>query len=219
VRRWLQQEQIVGRRPRPVVGLRDPQRDAQLQARRQRLASLPANESAVFQAEGAINPNPQLGALWRCRGHQATVVTPGTTEQRYLSGSLNWRTGVLLLTEGLPKEGRNATLFIRPLEDLRCRLLCYRKIHVICDNARSHKCQAVQQSLARWGQRVGLHCLPPCAPETNPIERMWWHLHEEITRCHRCQSMEELLDLVFAWLQNRPPFVVENEVYSLPQAA
>lgn len=219
VRRWLHQEQIVWRRPRPVVGLRDPQREAKLQALRQLLASLPANEIAVFQDEVDINPNPKIGAMWMRRGHQATVVTPGTNEKRYLSGSLNWRTGVLLLTEGLPKEGRNATLFIRHLEDLRCRLLRYRKIHVICDNARSHKCQAVQQYLARWGQRVVLHFLPTCAPETNPIERIWWHLHEEITRCHRCQSMEELLDLVFAWLQNRPPFVVEDEVYSLPQAA
>src|SRR5262245_36413085 len=30
---------------------------------------------------------------------------------------------------------------------------------------------------------------------------------------------EELVDLVFAWLQKRTPFVVEREVYALPQAA
>ncbi len=52
-----------------------------------------------------------------------------------------------------------------------------------------------------------------------PVERVWWHLHEEITRCHRCQTMEELLDLVFAWLQNRAPFAVEGSVYPLPRAA
>jgi len=31
--------------------------------------------------------------------------------------------------------------------------------------------------------------------------------------------MEELLDLVFAWLQKRERFVVEDTVYSLSQAA
>jgi hypothetical protein len=31
--------------------------------------------------------------------------------------------------------------------------------------------------------------------------------------------MEELLDLVFAWLQKRERFIVEDEVYALPQAA
>ncbi len=219
VRRWLRQEQIVWRRPRPVVGPCDPQRKEKLQALRQLLASLPANEIAVFQDEVDINTNPQIGAMGMRRGYQAKVVTPGTHEKRYLSGSLNWRTGTFLLTEGLPTEGRPAALFSRPLEDLRRRLLRYRKIHVICDNARSHTCHAVQKYLARGGQRIGLHFLPTCAPETNPIERIWWHLHEELTRCHRCQSMEELLELVFAWLQKRTPFVVEDEVYSLPQAA
>lgn len=219
VRRWLQKEQIVWRRPCPVVGPSDPQKEKKLHALRQLLASLPANEIAVFQDEVDVNTNPKIGAMWMRRGQQAKVVTPGTNEKRYLAGSLNWCTGALILTEGLPKEGRTTALFLRHLDDLRRRLLRYHKIHVICDNARSHKSQAVQRYLKRWGQRIVRHYLPTSAPETNPIERIWWHLHEEITRCHRCQSMEELLDFVFAWLQKRTPFVVEREVYSLPQAA
>jgi hypothetical protein len=50
-----------------------------------------------------------------------------------------------LLTAGFPKQGRTAALFIRDLDDLRCCLLRYRKIHVICDNARIHDCQSVQR--------------------------------------------------------------------------
>jgi putative transposase len=219
VRRWLHQEHMVWRRPRPVVGPSDPHREAKLQALRQLLATLPASEIAVFQDEVDINTNPKIGAMWMRRGRQAKVVTPGTNAKRYLSGSLNWRTGALLVTESLPKEGRNAALFIRHLDDLRRRLLCYRKIHVLCDNARCHNSQAVQKYLNRWGHRIVLHFLPTYAPDTNPIERIWWHLHEEITRCHRCQSLEELLDLVFAWLQQRTPFVIEDSVYTLPQAA
>jgi len=219
VRRWLQKEQIVWRRPCPVVGPSDPQKEEKLLALRQLLASLPANEIAVFQDEVDVNTNPKIGAMWMRRGQQAKVVTPGTNEKRYLAGSLNWRTGALILTEGLPKEGRTTALFLRHLDDLRRHLLRYQKIHVICDNARSHKSQAVQKYLKQWGHRIELHYLPTSAPETNPIERIWWHLHEEITRCHRCQSMEELLDLVFAWLQKRKRFIVEDEVYSLPQAA
>src|SRR5215813_3981679 len=55
VRRWLHREQIVWRRPRPVVGPRDSQREAKLQALRQLLATLPATEIAVFQDEVDIN--------------------------------------------------------------------------------------------------------------------------------------------------------------------
>jgi transposase len=219
VRRWLHREQIVWRRPRPVVGPTDPQREAKLQALRQLLATLPANEIAVFQDEVDINTNPKIGAMWMRRGQQVEIPTPGTNEKRYLAGSLNWRTGALIVTESWPKEGRSSVLFVRHLDDLRGRLLCYQKIHVICDNARSHTCRRVQRYLQQWGHRVVLHYLPTYAPDANPIERVWWHLHEEITRCHRCQSLEELLDLVFAWLQKRTRFTVEDSVYALPQAA
>jgi putative transposase len=219
VRRWLRREQLVWRRPRPVVGPTDPQREETLQALRQLLATLPADEVTVFQDEVDINTNPKIGAMWMRRGQQAEILTPGTNEKRYLAGSLTWRTGALIVTEGFPKQGRNAALFVRHLDDLRCRLLRYRKIHVICDNARFHNCRVVQQYLQRWGQRIVLHFLPRYAPDTNPIERIWWQLHEAITRNHRCQTMEELLDLVGAWLQNRAPFPVEDSVYTHPQAA
>src|SRR5262249_43894170 len=85
IRRWLHREQIVWRRPRPVVGPRDPQREAKLQALRQLLATLPATEIAVFQDEVAINTNPKIGAMWMRRGQQAAVPTPGTNEKRYLA--------------------------------------------------------------------------------------------------------------------------------------
>ncbi len=38
----------------------------------------------------------------------------------------------------------------------------------------------------RRGYRLVLHYLPTYAPEANPIECVWWHLHEQITRGHRC---------------------------------
>jgi len=219
VRRWLQREQVVWRRPRPVVGPTDPQREAKLQALRQLLATVPTNEIAVFQDEVDINLTPKIGALWLRRGQQAEIPTPGTNAKRYLAGSLNWRTGALMVTEGLPQEGRSAALFVRHLDDLRCRLLCSPKIHVICDNARSHACKLVPRYLRQWGHRLVLHYLPTHAPDANPIERVGWPLHEEIPRCHRCQPLEELLDLVFAWLQKRARFTVEDAGYSLAQAA
>jgi transposase len=219
VRRWLHREQLVWRRPRPVVGPTDPQRETKLQTLRQLLASLPPTEIAVFQDEVDINTNPKIGAMWMRRGQQTELPTPGTNEKRYLAGSLNWRTGALIVTEGFPKQGRTAALFVRHLEDLRRRLVCHHMIHVICDNARIHACHLVQRYLRRWGHRIVLHYLPTYAPDTNPIERIWWHLHEEITRCHRCQSLEELLDVIFTWLQKRVPFTVEGSVYPRPQAA
>jgi putative transposase len=210
VRRWLHEADVVWRRPRPVIGRVDPRRAAKLRKLRDLLANLPDDEVAVFQDEVDINTNPDIGSMWMRRGRQAAVVTPGNNEKRYLAGSLNWRTGDLILTDG---PHRNGQLFIEHLEELRYRFRRYRRIHVICDNAGFHDSGAVREYLAGCGGRIELHWLPKYSPQANPIERIWWHLHEEITRNHRCKDINELLDLVFAWLEDRRNLVVEDQVY------
>jgi putative transposase len=215
VRRWLHRDGLVWRRPRPVVGPKDPDYQAKAARIRLVLSHLPADETAVFMDEVDINTNPKIGSQWMARGHQATVVTPGTNTKRYLAGSLSWRTGTLIATEGGKRDG---ALFVAHLEDLRRHFRCYRKIHVICDNAGFHKRGAVVSYLRQWGHRFELHYLPLYAPESNPIERIWWKLHEEITRNHRCKTIAELLDRVFAWLEQREPFGIEDQVY-FPKAA
>jgi transposase len=219
VRRWLQQADLVWRRPRPVVGPKDPQRAEKLRKIRAVLRHLPADETAVFQDEVDVNTNPKLGAMWMVKGQQAEVVTPGTNVKRYLAGSLHWRSGELILSE--PGKQRNADLFLAHLDELRRRFRRYKLIHVVCDNARFHdpeRCRKVREYLQRWGQRIRLHFLPTCAPETNPIERVWWHLHEEITRNHRCQDIDELLDLIFGWLSAGSHFDIETSIYDSAKA-
>lgn len=197
VRRGLRRMEFVWRRPRPVVGPRDPDHAAKLRKIQCLVASLPAHETVVFQDEVDIHLNPKIGSCWMARGEQAEVVTPGNNEKRHLAGSLQWRTGTLLLSA--PGRRRNADLFVAHLDDLRHRLRCYRVIHVVCDNARFHDCRKVQAFLARYPGRIVLHFLPKYAPQTNPIERIWWHLHDTLTRNHRCQSIDELLDNVYSW--------------------
>jgi transposase len=215
VRRWLRQGGLVYRRPRPVVGPKDPDRQAKLDALRGLLAGLPADETAVFQDEVDINTNPKIGSMWMARGRQATVETPGNNEKRYLSGSIHWRTGKVFVTEGAVKQGRDTPLFLAHLDELRSRLRRYRKIHVICDSARCHTSEAVAVYLWDHRERIELHLLPKYSPDCNPIERVWWNLHDRITRNHRCQSMQELLDLTLAWLGTRNPFRIEDEVYRI----
>ncbi|MCA1837000.1 MAG: IS630 family transposase [Actinobacteria bacterium] len=228
VRRWLRGAGLVWRRPRPVLRPKDPRRAAKLRALRAMLRGLAEDETAVFMDEVEVHTNPKVGCMWMRRGEQAEVETPGTDERRVLAGSLHWRTGRALLTEGLPGEGRTAALFCRHLDDLRRRLRRYRVIHVVCDSARTHKPEGsrlVKKYLEQWGGRVVIHYLPLYAPECNPVERVWWRLHEAVTRNHRCPSMEELLALTFDWLEERRYFRVRSTIYegkahkrtSLPQ--
>ncbi len=79
-------------------------------------------------------------------------------------------------------------------------------IHVICDNAPFHNSRVVREYLEQWGHRIRVHFLPKYAPETNPIERIWWRMHETVTRNHRCQSLEELLSEVYQWFSTQHSF-------------
>jgi putative transposase len=217
VRLWLRSADLVWRRPRPTIRPKDPDREKKLAALRALLKGLPADETAVFMDEADVNLNPKVGCMWMKRGEQAAVETPGTNEKRYLAGSIHWRTGRVILTEGRRKEGRSAALFLRHLDDLRRSFRHYKVIHVICDNASTHKpdkSKAVRAYLAEWGGRVVLHYLPTYSPECNPVERVWWRLHEAVTRNHRCQTMDELLDLTFSWFEARTHFRVMSSVYS-----
>lgn len=208
VRRGLHQRQFVWRRPRPVVGPQDGQYEAKLRKIRNLVAHLSADETIVFQDEVDVHLNPKIGSMWMPRGRQAEVTTPGNNDKRHLAGSLHWRTGRLLVSA--PSTRRNARLFLAHLDDLRGSLRSYRVIHVVCDNARFHTCRAVQAYLAIWGHRIQLHYLPKYAPQTNPIERVWWHLHETITRNHRCRTIDELLGQVFEWANTQNNFFLQT---------
>jgi transposase len=166
-----------------------------------------------------VNTNPEIGRMWMLKGRQATVQTPGTNKKRHLAGSMHWRTAQVFLTEAGPKQGRDSTLFIKHLDDLRRRLRRYKKIHVICDNAGFHTSYEVIEYLWKWEGRIEVHLLPSYSPDYNPIERVWWHLREEITRNHRFKDLGELVDRVFAWLDERNPFQVEGSVYPKAKAA
>lgn len=197
IRRGLHRLDFVWRRPRPVVGPVDPQYAEKLAAVRQLLSELPSDEVAVFEDEVDVHLNPKIGSMWMKKGEQAEVETPGNNRKCHVAGSLVWNTGTLLVSAPQPR--RNTAQFLAHLDDLRSRLRGYTKIHVICDNAAFHKSKAVQQYLKKWGHRIVLHFLPAYAPETNPIERVWWHVHETITRNHRCQTLEELLVQTYEW--------------------
>ncbi len=219
VRLALRGAGLVWRRPRPVVRRQDPDRRAKLAALRRLLHALPADETAVFMDEVEVHTNPKVGSMWMRKGQQAAVDTPGDNQKRVLAGSLHWRTGRLIRTWGGPKGGRTAGLFCRHLDDLRRAFRQYKVIHVICDNVNTHrpdKSRLIKAYLAEWGERVKVHYLPLYAPDCNPIEQVWWRLHEAVTRNHRCASLDELIDLTIDWLDERPFFRVQRQVYESP---
>jgi putative transposase len=157
-----------------------------------------------------INTNPEIGRMWMRRGQRAHIPAPGTNQKRSVAGSIHWRTGQVFATEG-PK--RDSDLFLEHLDELRRRLRRYRKIHVICGNAKFHVSEPVRVYLWEHRDRIELELLPAYSPDANPVERVWWLLREHVTRNHRCRDQEELLGMVFGYLESESPFRLKDRSY------
>jgi len=196
---------IRARRGRPKPTVRCPWSESRkrrrLYAIRRMVAQLPANEVAVYEDEVDIHLNPKIGCDWMLRGQQKEVVTPGKNIKRYLAGALDARTHKLIWVEGDRKTG---ALFVRLLWKLVCHYHQAKVIHVILDNYSIHTTSLVATSLnTPAGRKIQLHFLPPYCPDDNRIERVWEDLHANVTRHHRCATIEQLLENVRHYLVQR----------------
>jgi hypothetical protein len=52
-------------------------------------------------------------------------------------------------------------------------------------------------------EKLELHFLPPYCPDHNRIERIGKDLHDNVTRNHRCMTMDELMAEVRSYLAAR----------------
>jgi transposase len=196
--------EIGARRGRPKPSVRCPwpeaRKKARLRALRRLVRHLPADEVAVYVDEVDIHLNPKIGWDWMLTGQQKSVVTPGQNEKRYLAGAQDARSGILHWVEG---ERKNSSLFVRLLWHLVRQYRAARVIHVILDNYGIHKSAQTRLAVSSCKGRVRLHFLPPYCPDDNKIERTWQDLHANVTRNHRCATMEILMGEVHHYLQTR----------------
>jgi len=190
-------------RPKPTVGCpwSKAAKTRRLNAIARLLENPPPGEIAYYEDEVDIHLNPKIGLDWMVHGQQKEVLTPGKNEKRYLAGAQSVPDKELLWVEG---ERKNSMLFIRLLWKLVQRHPRARAIHVILDNYSIHHTQQVKTTLETpLGRKIKLHFLPPYCPDDNRIERTWQDLHANVTRNHRCQSLEELMRQVHDYLQPR----------------
>ena len=134
------------------------------------------------------------------RGKQKEVMTPGQNVKRDICGALNATTGCIEYVAG---ERKNSLLFLSMLERLLKAYPNAPVIHVVLDNFRIHSSKQVQAWMKEKGHRIRLHFLPPYCPDDNKIERKWRDLHANVTRNHRCKTIDELMAQVQRWLKDR----------------
>jgi transposase len=202
--RLLRRHRVRLGRPKPIVGCPwdRARRERKLRRIRRLVREVGPDEVVVYVDEVDIHLNPKIGLDWMLRGQQKEARTPGQNQKRYLAGALDARTGRLTWVEGPRK---TSLLFLDLLYHLVTRTYRdARRVHVILDNYGIHDSLQVRLALAtEKGGRLKLHFLPPYCPDDNRIERVWEDLHANVTRNHRCQTMDELMAQVTIYLATR----------------
>jgi transposase len=202
--RLLSRLEIGLKRPKPIVNCpwKKARRTRRLRAIQRLVANLPADEVVLYLDEVDIHLNPKIGPDWMKRGRQKEVLTPGCNEKRYLAGAWNPKTRRLIYVEG---ERKNSLLFLELLHKLVTKTYPNAKmIHIILDNYGIHDSLQVRLALkSEAAQKLKLHFLPPYCPDHNRIERIWKDLHDNVTRNHRCATMDELMADVRSYLAGR----------------
>ena len=149
-----------------------------------------AEEPVLYSDEVDIHLNPKIGRDWMLRGHQRRVVTPGQ-EREVLPRWRARRADRTPAYHGRRQQERRALLPAAVASGQPYRRA--RRIHLIVDNYGIHSATRPTR-LARLGGRIVLHFLPPYCPDANRIERVWQDLHANVTRNHRCKTLDPLLD-------------------------
>jgi putative transposase len=212
LRRALHRLGFRWRRPRPVPPERNSEEQIeQKQARLEDVLSMAEKAGSFFQDETKLETNPKVGFCWMREGKQKPLRTPGTNRKVWISGALNFKTGRLHWVAG---ERRNDELFIRLLDHLRKIYRCHKELRLATDNDSSHTSKRVRKYVEDSGSRIRLYPLPSWSPESNPVEVVWWSLHEAVSRNHECAGLDDLVELAEDYLEERQPFRLKlGEVY------
>jgi transposase len=213
VRRALHGLGFRWRRPRPVPPEKDSEEHIiEKHARLEDVLQMTEQEAgSFFQDETKLETNPKVGYCWMRRGKQKPLRTAGTNRKVWISGALNFKTGRLHWVSG---ERRNDELLIKLLDKLRRTYRCHKELHLATDNDSSHLSKRVKEYVQESAGRIRLHPLPSWSPESNPVELVWWSLHEAVSRNHECAGLDDLMEFAEGYLEERQPFGPKlGEVY------
>jgi putative transposase len=216
IRRALHRLGFRWRRPRPVPPEKDSQaRQERKRARLDDVLAMIEKAGSFFQDETRVETNPKVGFCWMRKGSQRRLRTPGTNRKVWISGALNFRTGSFHWVTG---DRNNDELFMKLLDRLRRVYRCHRQLHLAVDNDSSHTSKRVEKYVEDSGGRIKLHPLPPWTPESNPVELVWWSLHEAVSRDHECSDLDALVEFAEGYLEESQPFKLKlAEVYEHSQ--
>lgn len=202
----LKKWQIRWKRGRAYVTSPDPAYLSKLQAVEQALLlarQQPEQVSVLYADETTCHRQPLVGSTWHEQGaggrHQPrAVLAQARNSVRRIVGTLDALTGRVLYRAN-SKSG--VSQLVAFLKQVRKAYGPERRLLLIWDNWPIHYYDRVLAEAA--AQRIELLNLPTYAPWTNPIEKLWRKLKQEVLCMHRISDQWlQLKQQVHAFLKS-----------------
>ena len=165
---WLKDRGFTFKRPEKIPGKIDLAKQAAFIEEYKKLkASLGAANELYFL--DAVHPEYQSQSVcgWIKKGECKTLQTTGKQHRLHFVGALSLKGMNVMIREYKTIDADAMIHFFKQLEEGSKA----EHIHVILDNARSHRNHKLDEYLKK--SRIRLHYLPPYSPNLNPIERLW----------------------------------------------
>jgi transposase len=153
-----------------------------------------------FFDEANISWCPDTGRIYRIKGEQAKIDSPGRNETRYILGSLEYPTGGGLFEIYQYKRHEEVQKHWQHLLDM------YQDdfLFVVRDNASSHTTPDLDMFLLDNQDRLCLVPMPTYSPHLNLIERLWKYMRDNITRNVFYGTFRKLCEAWRDWLYRLP---------------
>ena len=183
--RRLKKWRIRLKQGRPKLSSPDPDYAAKVTVIEQMLSlarQFPSGVSLLYADEMSFYRQPVAGRAWHQKGKtQATApLSPAANARHRILGALDAVTGEVVSVSN-SKIGLRA--LCRFLQQVRKAYDPERRIVLVWDNWPVHKHETLRKEAAN--QRIELLFLPTYAPWTNPIEKLWRKLKQEVLALHR----------------------------------
>ena len=200
--RILQRYGLHYKRGRRYVHSPDAEYDSKLQLISEAIAKARAAPSRIiflYEDELSYYRNPSVAQDWqpKCTDEPHAVQAAGYNSYRRIASCLNIVDGQLFSWQ---RSRFDAGTFGRYLLAVAQHYKEAETIYVALDNWPTHFAEQVQQAIA--ASKLVLLRLPTYAPWTNPVEKVWRKLKQELLHLHRYSSAwAELPQQVEEWLE------------------
>jgi len=187
-------------RCRDVVFSLDPQRDYKIRRNRRILGYVrkyPEKAVMLFLDEFSLYRQPLRGKGWALKGTQPLNLRSRNSNTRLrIVGSINAVSGELTFYYGSKITVVKLCQFLETLRNSYPN----RRIYLVLDNW--HNVHRHPKTEAKLKELLIIPLWQPLyMPQSNPIERLWWHLSEKILRIHRLSDdWDALKHRVISWL-------------------